>query len=122
MRLPRKASVAPSLRRYGKNGADADVDVYIGRTVQGIEKYDIAAVGAVFGNDQRLFQLLRAQGADGSAGAHPVYQGLVGELVQFLHPLALHVDFAGTAQNIHQPRLLHIAGNNFGRYDKIVQQ
>ena len=31
-------------------------------------------------------------------------------------------DFAGTAQNIHQPRLLHIAGNNFGRYDKIVQQ
>ena len=31
-------------------------------------------------------------------------------------------DFAGTAQNIHQPRLLHIAGNNFGRYDKIPER
>ena len=68
----------------------------------------------------RLSAQCNGDGAQDPGALHAVDEDLVGVLVELLHLLALDVDLAGKAQDIHQPGLVDLPGNDLGRQDEFV--
>ena len=83
----------------GKDGADADVDVDIAAAVERIEDDDVLAVLAVALDDDGVFVFFRRHDGHVAAIAQKLQQRLVGDDVELLHGLALHVGLAGDADD-----------------------
>ena len=84
---------------HREDGADADVRVDVARAVERIEEHHVLAV--VIG-DLHLVELLAADDAAVPAALEHVHQHFVGERVELLHRLALHVRLAGVPEQIGQ--------------------
>ena len=106
----------------GKNGAHIDVDVDIGRTIQGIEYQNIVPARKLRAHADQLRFFLGTHGAERAAALHAVEHNAVGDGVHFLHVFALHVHFARAAQNIQQPGLINAARNALAGKDQVVKQ
>ena len=105
-----------------KDRADADVHVDVARAVERIEDDDVLAVLAVALDDDRLLVLLRSHDRHVAAVAQAVQQRLVGEHVELLHRLALHVLLAGRAEDVDQPGPADLRGDDLGGQRDAGQQ
>ena len=97
----------------GEDGADVHVDVHVGGTVKRIKDHDVVAALELGTHAYEIGVFLAGHGAHGSRARHPVDQDAVGEIVDLLLALALHVDHAGAAQDIEQAGLGDAAGYGF---------
>mmetsp|Transcript_4906 Transcript_4906/g.13697 ORF Transcript_4906/g.13697 Transcript_4906/m.13697 type:complete len:401 (+) Transcript_4906:60-1262(+) len=93
-----------------EDGAGGDGSIDIGGAVEGVEDHDVVAgVGLLHGHGGVLLLGGNDSGAAGAlqAGA----ENVVGDHVQLLLVLALHVDLASQAGHVGEAGTLHQAGN-----------
>ena len=104
-----------------EDGADADVDVDVRGAVERVEEQHVVA-GVVFGRHDDAVVLLGAHQGEATVLANGADDLFVGEQVELLDLLALHVGRSGQAEDVHQPRPHDFAPDEFGREGDIVQQ
>ncbi len=98
-----------------KDGADADVDVYIGGAVQWIHHKNIFP-RPFRGNDNRLVVLFRGDGAQETGVPQQFGKNLIGVLIQFLDFLTVNIHPAGETENVFpQARVIDFQRDEFGR-------
>lgn len=101
---------------------DRDVAVDVARPVERIERHRVRA-GRVLARDRnRVLVLLRRHHAEVPGMADVADQRLVGELVEDLHRLSLHVRAPGQAQDVDKSRLPHLARDDLGGDHDLLQQ
>ncbi len=115
-RMPRRPA------QNGKDGADIDVHVNIGGTVQRVKNQNIIAAREFGSNTEEFRLLLGTHGAQRAATLHAIYHYPVGNGVHFLNVFTLDIDLASAAQNIQQTGLVDAAGNGIAGKNQIIQQ
>ena len=112
---------ARDLPNDGEDRADRHVDVDVRRAVERIEQQAVLAALEVLGNldDARLF--LGRHGAQPAAVVHRLDDDLVGEHVELLLHLALHVLVVGGAEDVGEPRAADLVGDHLGGERQVVQ-
>lgn len=101
----------------GKNRAHGHIHINIGRAVQRVGENHIFGV-EIFrvGEGGEVFLLLGGEAGHIVAGLEGIFKGLVGEDVQLLLGLALHIVAAEIAENVlHQAGLVDVAVEDFRR-------
>ena len=86
----------------GEDGSDRCVDVDVPRTIERIELQYVLALWVLPRDRNRLLDLLAAHHTDVAAGFDGVNDRAVGELVEFLHLLALNVGRPGEPEDVRE--------------------
>ena len=102
--------------------ADGDVDVDVARPVEGVEEHDVLPLAVVEQQRDRLGVLLGPDEAHLPAAAQRADELLVGQEVELLLDLALDVDVAGVAEQVHEPGLPHVAVDDLGRDGDVAEE
>ncbi len=94
-----------------ENGANADVDVDVGRAIKGVKQQQVFALRVVQGHGVHVVHLFRGHARQVAAPFVGFDQHLVGDDVQLLLDFALHVLAAGGAQHVTQSALVDADGD-----------
>ncbi|MFO1427479.1 MAG: hypothetical protein U1F11_11020 [Steroidobacteraceae bacterium] len=90
-------------------------DVEVRGAVERVEQHAVAALTLrVLADDDRLLVLLGGDDRDAFAPAERAQQYLVGDDVELLLLLALHVLAADVAEHVLEPRAPHLVGDHLG--------
>lgn len=106
----------------GENGTYAHVDIDIRRSVHRIEDENIRAAYVVLGNRVDVIHFLRRHGREQAQVIEGVDDGGIGEFVQLLHLLAVHVGASRQPHRLGEPSLVHLAANHLARHGDLFQQ
>ncbi len=93
--------------QHGKDGADGDVHVDIGRAIERVEQQQVFAARVVLGDREHGVHFFRGHGGQMSAPLVGVDQHIVGDDVELLLHFALHVAGAGGAEHVAQCAFVH---------------
>ena len=101
-----------------KDGADADADIQVRRTVERIEDDAVfAAIHAAL-QDRRFFIFLGCDARDGGPAAEALHEDVVRDDVELLLGLAVHVRAAAFAQDVFDARAAYFAAIAFAARDR----
>src|SRR5690606_23536473 len=114
------ARALPAVDREDR--ADGGVDVDVAGAVERIELQDVFALRVLRRDGDGLLDLLAPHDADVAARLDAVDEGAVGEVVELLDRLALHVDLAGEAEDVREPRLAHPARDDLGGQGDLLKE
>jgi hypothetical protein len=105
------------------DGADGHVDIDVGAAVERIKEANILAVVADFiiKNDHIIELLAADAGATDSMAQH-AGELVVGEHIQLLNLLPLHIHRAGISKDVDQPGLVDLHIHALGGQTDIAQQ
>ena len=92
---------------HAEDGADAHVDVDVGRAVERVKHQQVFALGVAVGHDVDGFHLFAGHGRQVTAPFVGLDQHLVGDDVELLLHLALHVLATSHTQDAGQVALAH---------------
>ena len=125
-RLQHVGRRAPAVHAYpavdAEDGADRGVDVDVGGAVERIEEDGVLADWVFGGNRDDVLVFLRTHYADPPGVLQAVLDGLVGEDIELLLLLALHVQDAGGAKDVDQAGAADCGGDDLGRERDVVEQ
>src|SRR5690606_18837860 len=105
----------PVLAQDAEDGADAAGDVEVRGTVERIEHHAVACLAVIgIAQDQRLLVLLGGDHGHALPAPEVADQDLVGDDVELLLRLALHVHLPGVAQHVLEAGAAHLCGDHLG--------
>src|SRR3569623_767897 len=102
--------------------AHRDVDVDVARAVERIEQQQVLALRVLRGDGQDLVHFLRGHAREVARPVGGFDHHIIGDHVELLLILALHVLGAGTTQHARERALVHGVRDHFGGGDDIVEQ
>ena len=97
----------------GENGTDRDVNIDVGRAIQGVHQHHVFCVFTAFKDDDFIF-FFRGNARHNVARLQCSFQFFVREQIEFLLNLSLHVLSTAGTQDIDQTGLVDIAVDDLG--------